>query len=81
MGFLINSYETCVANKYINRKQCTIDWYVDYNKVSHVEHDIIDDIISKAEERFLVLTTTKGNIYTFLVIKKGTSRIGGYKSM
>ena len=48
-GFQINPYTMCVQNKDINRKQCTIDWYVDDNKVSHVEQDVIDDVINKAE--------------------------------
>ena len=37
MGFEINPYDTCVANKMINGKQYTIVWYVDDLKVSHVE--------------------------------------------
>ena len=36
MGFQLNPYEMYVANKDINRKQCTIARYVDDNKVSHV---------------------------------------------
>ena len=51
IGFQINPYAICVANKYINNKQCTIAWYVDDNKVSHMVQEIIDDVISKAEER------------------------------
>ena len=42
---------------------------MDDKKVSHVEHDVIDDIISKVEERFLVLTVTEGNFHTFLEMK------------
>ena len=48
MGFQPNPYDLCVANKDLNGKQCTIAWYVDDNKVSYVEHDVIDDVISKA---------------------------------
>ena len=33
MGFEINPYDKCVANKMINGKQCTIGWYVDDNKI------------------------------------------------
>ena len=28
-GFEINPYDTCVANKLVNGKQCTIVWHVD----------------------------------------------------
>jgi hypothetical protein len=33
MGFELNLYDACVANKVIDRKQCTIVWYVDDNKM------------------------------------------------
>ena len=59
----------CVENKYINGKRCTISWYVDDNKVSHVEQNDIDDVISKVEDRFPVITVAKGNVNTFLGIK------------
>lgn len=35
MGFELNPYDKCVANKTINGKQCTIAFYVDDNKISH----------------------------------------------
>ena len=37
--------------------------------VSHVEQEVIDDIIRKVEERFPVSTVTEGNVHTFLGIK------------
>ena len=36
MGLKLNPYDPCVANKMINNKQCTIVWYVDNNKISHM---------------------------------------------
>ena len=69
MGFHINPYDMCVYNKDINGKQCTIAGYVDDNKVSHVEQDVIYDVINKVEERFQGLTVTKGNMHTFFVMK------------
>ena len=66
MRFQLNPYDMCVANKDINRIQCPIAWYVDYNKVSHVEQGVIYDIISKVEEISPVLTVTKSNVHTFL---------------
>ncbi len=32
MGFKLNKYDPCVANKLIRGKQCTICWYVDDTK-------------------------------------------------
>ena len=37
MGFVLNPYDMCVADKTINGKQCTIAWYVDDNRIFHVE--------------------------------------------
>ena len=42
---------------------------MDDNKVSHVEQDVIDDVINKVEEGFPVSTVTKGNVHTFLGMK------------
>jgi hypothetical protein len=36
MGFEINPYDWCAANKTIDGKQCTILWHVDNIKISHV---------------------------------------------
>ena len=36
-GFLINTYDRCIENSTIKDKKCTISWYVDNNKVSHVD--------------------------------------------
>ena len=45
MGFELNPYDMCVANAMINGKQCTIVWYVDDNKISHVDPNVVTDII------------------------------------
>ena len=47
MGFQLKPYDMCVANKDIYGKQCTISWYVDDNKVSHVDQEVINNIINK----------------------------------
>ena len=66
MELQLNTYDMCVANKDINGEQWTIAYYLNDNKVSHVEQYVIDDVISKVEERFLVLKVTKCNVHTFL---------------
>jgi hypothetical protein len=43
-GFHINGYDSCVGNKTINDKQCTIIWHVDGSKISHVDSKVIDGI-------------------------------------
>ena len=39
MGFEINPYDPCVANKMINGTQMTIRWHVDDLMISHVSQD------------------------------------------
>lgn len=34
-GFELNPYNSCVANKMMNRMQMTLTWYVDDLKVLH----------------------------------------------
>jgi Reverse transcriptase (RNA-dependent DNA polymerase) len=60
MGFVINQYDPCVANCMIEGKQCTIAWYVDDMKISHVNPNVVTDIISKLENRFDKMTVTWG---------------------
>jgi len=41
-GIKLNEYDPCVANKMINRKQCTIIWHVDDLKISHVKKKVME---------------------------------------
>ena len=45
IGFIINPYDFCVANKWINGKQMTIIWHVDDLKISHVDEKELTKII------------------------------------
>ena len=37
IGFKLNSYGRCVANKEIGGKNCMVDWCVDDNKLNNME--------------------------------------------
>ena len=65
-GFVINPYDRCVANKVINGKQCTIVWYVDDNKVSHVDPSVVTEVIDLMKSHFGDLTVTRGKKHRFL---------------
>ena len=68
-GFKINPYDWCVANKMINGKQCTIGWHVDDLKISHVDLEVVDDILNKLDKRYgkeAPMFTTRGNIHDYL---------------
>ena len=37
MGFEINPYDPCVANKLVSGKQMTVRWHVDDLMISHID--------------------------------------------
>ena len=45
MGFEINPYDPCVANKTINGTQMTIRWHVDDLMISHLSQDKIMKVV------------------------------------
>ena len=79
MGFTLNPYDLCVANAEIKNKQCTILWYVDDNKISHMNPKVVDDVIGKIESKFGKMTKTRGDKHDFLGMnihfKKGKIKI------
>ena len=66
MGFVLNPYDGCVGNKNIKGKQCTICWYVDDNKVSHEDEEVVTCIIEEISKHFGELTVTRGDNHQFL---------------
>jgi hypothetical protein len=66
MGFELNPYDPCVANKIVDGKQCTIVWYVDDVKISHVDADVVTKVILAIEEKFGKMTVSRGKKHTFL---------------
>jgi hypothetical protein len=68
-GFELNPYDTCVANKMINGKQCTILWHVDDLKISHVEPSVVTSVIELLQSEFgkeAPLTITRGKVHEYL---------------
>ena len=66
IGFKLNPYDPCVANRDINGKQCTICWYVDDAKISHVDKTVVDWVISKIESKVGKMTVIRGHKHTFV---------------
>ena len=66
MGFVLNPYDRCVANKVINGSQCTIVFYVDDNKISHKDPHVVTKILQDISEHFGELTISRGNKHDFL---------------
>jgi hypothetical protein len=66
MGFILNPYDSCIANKMINGKQCTICWFVDDLKVSHEQCSVVDNIIAAIEEKYGNIVVTHGNKHKYV---------------
>ena len=67
MGFVLNGYDPCVANAIFNRKQCcTITWYVDDMKLSHVHSEVVTHVIERIEQHFGKMTVRRGHVHEFL---------------
>ena len=69
MGFKINPYDSCIANCDINGSQCTIAWYVDDTKISHVDPNVVTSTIDLIEKKFGKMTVTRGKEHSFLGMK------------
>ena len=50
----------------INGKQCTITWHVDDNKISHVDSNIVSDVIKSIDAKFGKMAVTRGDTHVFL---------------
>ena len=66
LGFELNTYDMCVANKIINGQQCTICWHIDDNKVSHKERAVVEDIIEELEKYFGAFSVVHGKNKDYL---------------
>lgn len=66
LGFKLNPYDPCVANKMINGKQCTIAWYVDDTKITHADPKVVTHVIEQIEQRFGNMTVKRGLEHVFL---------------
>ena len=51
-GFEANPYDSCVVNKMINGKQCTIGWHVDDVRCSHVDPMVAEHMIDLMSKEF-----------------------------
>ena len=57
-GFITNPYDRYVSNKMIDGKQCTITWYMDDSKLSHVDPKVVDSLLDIIKTHFGKLVVT-----------------------
>ena len=51
-GFTVNPYDSCVANKMVQGSQLTITWHVDDLKISHVNKEVLEDLLKQLNGAF-----------------------------
>jgi hypothetical protein len=72
LGFTLNKYDKCVANKMINGQQCTIIWHVDDLKISHCDPSVVEDIIKSISNKYGKedpVTVNRGKVHDYLGMK------------
>ena len=73
MGFRINFYDPCVANKMIGGKQLTVCWHVGDFKISHVSKHVVTKFIRKLNKLYgkqgrLVVSRGKRHDYLGIIM-------------
>ena len=75
MGFEVNPYDPCVANKMVNKHQMTICWHVDDLKVSHKEESAVIALAMKLSVLYGSKTTNVVVRYTSTYVWTWTGRL------
>ena len=73
IGFEINPYDPCVANRIVNNKQHTVTWHVDDLKSSHVDPRVNNKFHKWLEKTYGEdgigeVKCTRGNIHDYLAM-------------
>ena len=66
LGFIVNPYDSCIINKMIDSKQCTIIWHINDLKLSHVKQSVLEDIATKLNSKYgqvLPLVIHRGKVH------------------
>jgi hypothetical protein len=88
LGFKINPYDFCVANKTIDGKQCTAVWHVDDLKISHEDAKVVTTILNLLDAKYgqeivggerAALTINRGRLHDYLGMTLDYSEPGHMK--
>jgi hypothetical protein len=79
IGFELNPYDPCVANKIVNGSQMTVCWHVDDFKVSHKDPSQVSGFMTWIEKMYGAIgkvKITRGKIHEYLGMTLDYSRPG-----
>jgi hypothetical protein len=65
-GFKINEYDPCVATKMVNGKQITITWHVDDLKISHMDREVVDEVVEWFKNIYGNVRVSRGYHHDYL---------------
>ena len=72
IGFKINPYDPCVANRTINGKQHTVTWHVDDLKSSHVDSKVNDEFVKWLDDMYGTkeqpVKAVRGKVHDYLAM-------------
>ena len=77
--FTANPYNTCVINKDIDGKKCTISWHVGNLKTSHKNTKVVTSIIKSLSNKYgitMPLSIGQGKLHEYLGMTFDFSNIG-----
>ena len=74
IGFVLNPYDTCVANRTINGHHQTVTWHADDVKASHVSPEVNKAFFNWCEEKYGSdlnghVKIVNGKIHEYLAMK------------
>jgi hypothetical protein len=84
IGFKINLYDLCVANRMVTSKQYTVTWHINNIKLSHMDPRVNDNFLLWLEKmygkkEFAPVKATRGKIHDYLAMKLDFTEKGKLK--
>ena len=78
-GFLINPYDACIDNKWVNGTHITVTRHINDPKISHKEAGDVTKIITYLEYIYGPMTVKRGKRHTYLGIEMDFTERGTLK--
>ena len=71
IGFQVNPYDVCEANRLVNDTQYTVVWHVDNIKSSHMQPKVKDRFLNQLQDSYAKdeigeVKNTRGKIHNYL---------------
>jgi hypothetical protein len=81
IGFKVNNYDPCVANRMIKGNQQTVTWHANGVKSSHIDPKVNDALYKWLESNYgdpkiAKVKATRGKIYEYLGLRLDYSKPG-----